>query len=85
MELKQKTLDYLTSTANNAEKLLELAMEYRNKIDNSKTNVARELYGKKLKKIVARFDEHVKLFVALEEIKKKQDAESTVHVDDISE
>lgn len=75
-ELQPKTIDYLNSTANNVETLLALAVEYRHLVDNAKTNVARELYGKKLKKIVKKLDSHLGMFKALEEIKNQQEKSS---------
>lgn len=67
--LKQKTINYLNAAAKESERLLAMAVEYKAKHDNAKTSVARDMYGKKLKKIVSKLDRHMALFSALEQIK----------------
>lgn len=71
--LKQKTINYLNAAANESERLLARAVEYKAKHDNAKTSVARDMYGKKLKKIVSKLDRHMALFSALEQIKAAQE------------
>ena len=75
LELKPKTINYLNSSANSTEKLLAQAIEYRRLFDSSKTSLAREIYAKKLKKIVNKLDPYMKMFASL------QDAKNTISED----
>lgn len=72
--LKQKTINYLNTTAKESEKLFAMAVEYKAKYNNAKTGVARDVYGKKLKKVMSKLDRHMALFSALEQIKSAQEA-----------
>lgn len=71
--LNPKTLRYLNSAAAESEKLFGMAVEYKAKFESAKTSVAKEMYGKKLKKIVSKLDRHMALFSALEQIKAAQE------------
>lgn len=71
--LKQKTINYLNTAARESEQLFAQAVEYRAKYNAAKTSVAREMYSKKLKKIVSKLDRHMALFSALEQIKAAQE------------
>lgn len=74
--LNPKTLRYLNSAVAESEKLFGMAVEYRAKFESAKTSIAKEMYGKKLKKIVSKLDRHMALFSALEQIKAAQETSS---------
>lgn len=70
LDLKPKTVNYLNTSANTAEQLLTKAIEYRRLFDSSKTSVARELYAKKLKKVITKLDPYMKMFEGLQKAKQ---------------
>ena len=45
--LKQKTINYLNTTAKESERLFAMAVEYKAKYDAAKTSAAKEIYGKR--------------------------------------
>lgn len=59
----------LLRLADETEELFAQAVEYRAKLNESKTSVARNLYAKKLKKIVAKLDRHMAAYSLLEKLK----------------
>lgn len=78
--LKQKTINYLDTAAKESERLFAMAIDYKAKYDAAKTSAGKEIYGKRLKKIVSKLDRHMSLFSALEQINtahEKQDVEAS--------
>lgn len=65
-----KTVAYLHAMADKAEQLYDIANMYKEKHANAKTNFAKELYAKKLKKATAKLDNIVKLFAAISQDNK---------------
>lgn len=70
--VSQKTIKYLDVLADDTNSLFAKAVEYRQLITQSKTSLARQLYTKKLKKIVAKLDQNMALFSALEKGKNSR-------------
>lgn len=69
-----KTVKYLEVLADSTNELFAKAVEYRQLIAESKTSLARQLYTKKLKKIVAKLDQNMALFSALEDGKNRRES-----------
>jgi hypothetical protein len=68
MALKQKTINYLHSSANMVDKLLGKAIEYKSKFNAAKTTVAKEFYKKRLTKTINQLEPYMKMFKSLEEL-----------------
>lgn len=66
-----KTSRYLNRLADETNALFAKAVEYRQLIDQSKTSLSRQVYSKKLKKIVDKLDANMALFSTLENAKAK--------------
>jgi len=67
--MKQKTINYLHGAANTANELLAKAIEYRSKYDGAKTQVAKDLYKKKLTKTINKLEPFMKMFSGLQQAK----------------
>lgn len=75
MQLKKKTIDYLHTSANKLETLFGQAVEYRAKFDKATSSVAKEMYSKKLKKIVKKMEPYMGLFRDMQKLKQLEDGE----------
>lgn len=85
MQLKQKTVNYLNSTANKAESLLEKAMEYRSKYEKAESNISKEFYKKKLVKTVKKLEPLMALFKDLETIRNAKEVTETAQSEESAE
>lgn len=79
MALKQKTIDYLNTSARTVDTLLAKAIEYKTKYNASHTGAAKELYRKRLLKTIKQLEPYMKMFKSLEELNKmpKVDTDTT--------
>ena len=68
--MKEKTINFLNAKSTETEALLRKAVRYREKLDKAKTSFAKDLYKKKLTKIVKKLDANIKLFSLVEQMQK---------------
>lgn len=82
--MKQKTINYLNSSAKKAEELLAQAVTYRSKFDSAKTTTSKEFYKKKLTKTVASLEKYMSLFKDIERFTNKPtvDADTPTEVEE---
>lgn len=64
---------YMHSISEQTGILLDKAAFYKERVSNAKSTYSRELYGKKLKKLISRIDSHIAFF---NKIKELNDAEA---------
>lgn len=81
-ELKPKTVNYLNNLAEETQELFAKAVEYRTKIESSKTSVAKQVYENKLKKLVKKLDANMGIFSMLEERRKLEALANDMPVED---
>ncbi len=65
--MKEKTINFLNTKANEIETLLASAHTLREKTNAAKTAYSKSYYKKKLMKVVGKLDKHIKFFSAFQE------------------
>lgn len=75
MRLKQKTVNYLHSSAAKADVLLAQAIKYRTAFNNAKTSVSRDYYKKKLTNTINKLQPLMSMFSDLERIKAEREGD----------
>lgn len=72
--MKEKTINFLNTKANETETLLGQAAAIREKMNVAKTALAQDYYRKKLLKVVDKLDANIKFFSMLEKDIMKSEA-----------
>lgn len=80
--MKEKTINFLNTKANETESLLGQAAAIREKMNVAKTSLAQEYYKKKLLKVVDKLDANIRFFSMLEkDIIKSEESTETKDVE----